>query len=60
MSPSSKLIGRRKEVQAPKEVSSQAGREGGCGAEGKQDLKMAKTRADFVDITPPFQEDPHA
>ena len=40
--------------------SSQAGREGGCGVEGKQDLKMEKTRADFYDITPPFRAVPQA
>ena len=40
--------------------SSQAGQEGGCGVEGKRDLKMAKTRDAFVDITPPFPSDPHA
>ena len=28
--------------------------------EGKRDLKMAKTRDAFVDITPPFPADPPA
>ncbi|KAK1602142.1 hypothetical protein QYE76_017185 [Lolium multiflorum] len=41
LAPKSKLIWRRKE--APSAVSSQAGREGGCGVEGKQDLKTART-----------------
>ena len=47
-------------MQPPKTVSSRAGRAGGCGEEGKQDLTMEKTRADFVDITPPFRADPQA
>ena len=40
--------------------SSQAGQEGGCGVEGKQDLKMAKTRDVVADITPPFRAGPQA
>jgi hypothetical protein len=28
--------------------------------EGRQDLKIATTRDDCVDITPPFRADPHA
>src|SRR3954466_12016964 len=60
VAPKSKLMWRRKEVQPPMVVSIQAGQAGGCGEVGKQDLKMAKTREDFVDITPPFQDDPHA
>ncbi|KAK1595676.1 hypothetical protein QYE76_018378 [Lolium multiflorum] len=56
LAPKSKLIWRRKE--APSAVSSQAGREGGCGVEGKQDLKTARTC--HVHITSPFPEDPHA
>lgn len=51
----SKLMWRRKE--APSAVSSQAGREGGCGVEGKQDLRTARTCD--VHITSPFPEDPH-
>jgi hypothetical protein len=57
--PKTKLMWRRKEVQAPRAVSSRAGQEGGCGVVGKQDLKMAKT-CDAVDITTPFRADPHA
>ena len=60
VAPRSKLMWRRKEVQPPQIVSSRAGQAGGCGEEGKQDLKMAKTRADFVDITPSFRADPQA
>ena len=56
LAPKSKLMWRRKE--APSAVSSQAGREGGCGVEGKQDLKTARTC--HVHITSPFPEDPHA
>ena len=56
LAPKSKFIWRRKE--APSAVSSQAGREGGCGVEGKQDLKTARTC--HVHITSPFPEDPHA
>ena len=58
VAPKSKFIWRRKD--APSAVSSQAGREGGCGVVGRQDLKMAKTRDAVVDITPPFRADPHA
>ncbi|KAK1609849.1 hypothetical protein QYE76_033522 [Lolium multiflorum] len=56
LAPKSKLIWRRKE--APSAVSSREGREGGCGVEGKQDLKTARTC--HVHITSPFPEDPHA
>jgi hypothetical protein len=58
--PKYKFIWRRKEVQPPRVVSSQAGQEGGCGEEGKQDLKTANMRAAIVDIPPPFRADPHA
>jgi hypothetical protein len=52
------FIWRRKEVQPPRAVSSRAGQEGGCGEEGKQDLKMANMRG-AIDIPPPFRADPH-
>jgi hypothetical protein len=52
--PPYKFIWRRKEVQPPKAVSSRAGQEGGCGEEGKQDLKTANIRGAIVDISPPF------
>jgi hypothetical protein len=58
--PKYKFIWRRKEVQPPRVVSSQAGQEGGCGAEGKQDLKTADMCGAIVDIPPPFRADPHA
>jgi hypothetical protein len=58
--PQYKFIWRRKEVQPPKAVSSRAGQEGGCGEEGKQDLKTANMRGAIVDIPPPFRADPHA
>jgi hypothetical protein len=45
-------------VQPPRVVSSQARQEGGCGVEGRQDLKTATMRDDYVDITPPFRADP--
>ena len=60
VAPRSKLMWRRKEVHATMTVSSRASLAGGCGEEGKQDLKTEKTRADFFDITPPFRADPHA
>jgi hypothetical protein len=41
VTPKYKFIWRRKEVQPPKAVSSRAGQAGGCGEEGKQDLKTA-------------------
>jgi hypothetical protein len=47
-------------VQPPRAVSSRAGQEGGCGVEGRQDLKTATMHDDCVDITPPFRADPHA
>jgi hypothetical protein len=47
-------------VQSPRAVSSRAGQEGGCGEEGKQDMKMADMRGAIVDIPPPFRVDPHA
>jgi hypothetical protein len=56
LAPKSKFMWRRKE--APSAVSSREGREGGCGVEGKQDLKTARTC--HVHITSPFPEDPHA
>jgi hypothetical protein len=58
VAPKFKFIWRRKE--APSVESSQAGRAGGCGVEGKQDLKTANMRGAIVDIPPPFREDPHA
>ena len=60
MAPRSKLVWRCKEMQALRDVSSPAGQEGGCGEEGKQDLKMVKTREAIVHITPPFRLDPQA
>jgi hypothetical protein len=57
VAPKSKLMWRRKE--APSAESSQASREGGCGVVGRQDLKTANKRDAFVDITTPFQADPH-
>jgi hypothetical protein len=57
--PKYKFIWRRKEVQPPRAVSSRAGQEGGCGEEGKQDLKTANMRG-AIDIPPPFRADPHA
>jgi hypothetical protein len=56
--PKYKFIWRRKEVQPPRAVSSRAGQEGGCGEEGKQDLKTANMRG-AIDISPPFRADPH-
>jgi hypothetical protein len=56
LAPKFKLIWRRKE--APSAVSSQAGRDGGCGVVGRQDLRMARTCD--LHITSPFPEDPHA
>jgi hypothetical protein len=58
--PKYKFIWRRKEVQPPRVVSSGAGQEGGCGEEGKQDLKTANMHGAIVDIPPPFRADPHA
>jgi hypothetical protein len=58
--PKYKFIWQRKEVQPPRAVSSRAGQEGGCGEEGKQDLKTANIRGAIVDIPPPFRADPHA
>jgi hypothetical protein len=60
VTPKYMFIWRRKEVQPPRAVSSRAGQEGGCGEEGKQDLKMANMRGAIVDILPPFRADPHA
>jgi hypothetical protein len=60
VTPKYKFIWQRKEVQPPKAVSSRVGQEGGCGEEGKQDLKTANMRGSIVDIPPPFQADPHA
>jgi hypothetical protein len=39
-------------VQPPTAVSSRAGQEGGCGEEGKQDLKTANMHGAIVDIPP--------
>jgi hypothetical protein len=58
--PKYKFIWRRKEVQPPRAVSSRASQEGGCGEEGKQDLKTANMRGAIVDMPPPFRVDPHA
>jgi hypothetical protein len=52
--PKYNFIWRTKEVQPPRAVSSRAGQEGGCGEEGKQDLKTAKVHGAIVDIPPPF------
>jgi hypothetical protein len=57
--PKYKFIGRRKEVQPPRVVSSRAGQEGGCGEEGKQDLKMTNMCGAIVYIPSPFRADPH-
>ncbi|KAK1605601.1 hypothetical protein QYE76_029274 [Lolium multiflorum] len=54
LAPKSKLMWRRKD--APSVVSSREGREGGCGVEGKQDLKTARTC--HVHITSPFSRRP--
>jgi hypothetical protein len=58
--PKYKFIWRRKEMQPPSVVSSQASQEGGCGEEGKQDMKTANMCGAIVYIPPPFQADPHA
>jgi hypothetical protein len=58
--PKYKFIWRRKESQPPRAVSSRAGQEGGCGEEGKQDLKMTNMRGAIVYILQPFRVDPHA
>jgi hypothetical protein len=58
VAPMSWRVWRRKEAHTA--VTSRAGQEGGCGVVGRRDLKMAKTRDAFVDITPPFRADPHA
>jgi hypothetical protein len=47
-------------VQPLRAVSSRAGQEGGCGEEGKQDLKTANMRGAILDIPPPFRADPLA
>jgi hypothetical protein len=57
---STSSFGKEKEVQPPRAVSSRAGQEGGCGVEGKQDLKTVNMRGAIVDIPPPFRADPHA
>jgi hypothetical protein len=54
VAPRSTFMWRRKEMQPPKTVSSRAGRAGGCGEEGKRDLKMTKTRDVVAAITPRF------
>jgi hypothetical protein len=51
---------RRSSTQPPRAVSRRAGQEGGCGEEGKQDLKTANMSGAIVDIPPPFRADPHA
>jgi hypothetical protein len=58
--PKYKFIWRRKEVKPPTAISSRAGQEGGCGEEGKQDLKTVNMHGAIVDIPPPFRPDPHA
>jgi hypothetical protein len=60
VTPKYEFIWRRKEVQPPRAVSSLAGQEGGCGEEGKQDLKTANMRGAILDIPPPIRADPHA
>jgi hypothetical protein len=60
VAPKYKFIWQRKEVQSPMAVSSREGQEGGCGVEGKQDLKTVNMRGAIVDIRPPFRADPHA
>jgi hypothetical protein len=47
-------------VQPPRAVSSRAAQEGGCGEEGKQDLKTVNMRGAIVDTPPPFRVDLHA
>jgi hypothetical protein len=47
-------------VQQPRDVSSRAGQEGGCGVEGRQDLKTETKHDVCVDITPPFRANPQA
>jgi hypothetical protein len=47
-------------VQPPRAVSSRAGQEGRRCVEGREDLKTSTTHDDCVDITLPFQADPHA
>jgi hypothetical protein len=58
--PKYKFIWQRKEVQPPMTVLSRAGQEGGCGEEGKQDLKTTNMRGTIVNIPPPLRADPHA
>ena len=58
VAPMPRRVWRKKEAHTT--VPSRAGQEGGCGVEGRQDLKTAKTRDAFVDITPPFPADPQA
>ena len=58
VAPMPRRVWRKKEAHTV--VPSRAGQEGGCGVVGRQDLKTAKTRDAFVDITPPFPADPHA
>jgi hypothetical protein len=50
--PPYKFIWQRKEVQPPGDVSSRAGQEGGCGEEGKQDLKTANMRSATLSSRP--------
>jgi hypothetical protein len=47
--PKYKFIWRRKELQPLRAVSSRAAQEGGCGAEGKQDLKTANMHGAIVE-----------
>jgi hypothetical protein len=47
-------------VQPPRVVSSRAGQKGGCGEQGKKDLKTANMSGAIIDILPPFRADPHA
>jgi hypothetical protein len=54
VAPKYKFIWRRKEVQPPRAISSRAGQEGGCGEEGKQDLKTTNFCGAIVDIPPHF------
>ena len=57
VAPMPRRVWRRK---SPTTEPSRVDQEGGCGVVGTRDLKMAKTRDAFVDITPPFPADPHA
>jgi hypothetical protein len=53
-------FGEEKRCNHPGLYQVEQAQEGGCGKEGKQDLKMANMRGAIVDIPPPFRADPHA